>query len=275
MANARPASILFGLDLYHLCWTVFPCCCSRRRRIASTDPIRSDETPTADDQPRIEAVKHTAFMATETGDPAQAGGKAPESEQTPQPAPAPSNQQPPAAKEAKPPVKDAKQAAAKGGDAAAAAAAGGEKKLSNAELKKKQKEEKAARRAQAKASQPSQPAPGQPGQAATQGDGKGGQKQRQGSAAGLGQQQKGGSQARQAAPGATPAVAPKEVKPSIPECFSHLSLARRIPITQADKDVNPAVLVLGQHMSSFAISDSITRLETTLYAFKKVGTVLD
>lgn len=225
-------------------------------------------------QEPIEAIKHTKFMAAEMGDPAVAGGKAPENDQ-PQAAPAPTQQaQPPATaatdtkpttpKEAKP-AKDAK-AEAKGGDAT-----GGEKKLSNAELKKKAKEEKAARRAQAKATQ-SQGPPGQAGQGAAQADGKGGQKQRQGSAAGLGQQQKGGNQARQATAAATPAAAPKEVKPSIPECFSHLSLARRIPITQADKDVDPAVLTLGQHMSSFAISDSITRLETTLYAFKKVCT---
>lgn len=217
-------------------------------------------------------------MATETGDPALAGSKAPEIDQPPQAAPAPTTQpEQPATSStsAKPAANDAKPA--KGSKPAPAAQAGadaesGEKKLTNAELKKKAKEEKAARRAQAKATQPSQQPAGQPGQAAAQGDGKGGQKQRQGSSAGAGgqQQQKGGNQARQTAAAAPVAAAPKEVKPSIPECFSHLSLARRIPITQADKDVDHAVLLLGQHMSSFAISDSITRLETTLHAFKKV-----
>jgi translation initiation factor eIF-2B subunit delta len=49
-------------------------------------------------------------------------------------------------------------------------------------------------------------------------------------------------------------------------------MARRVAITQADKDVNPVVLALGQQMSTFAISDSITRLESTLLAFKKVHT---
>jgi translation initiation factor eIF-2B subunit delta len=47
-------------------------------------------------------------------------------------------------------------------------------------------------------------------------------------------------------------------------------MARRIEMTNADKDVHPAVLVLGEHMSAFAISDSVTRLEATLYAFQKV-----
>ena len=42
-------------------------------------------------------------------------------------------------------------------------------------------------------------------------------------------------------------------------------------MTQADKDVHPAVLALGQQMNTFAISDSITRLEATLLAFKKVS----
>lgn len=139
-----------------------------------------------------------------------------------------------------------------------AAAAPGEKKLSGAELKKRAKEEKAARRAQAKAVQTSQAPPAQ-GQQTGSLDGKGGKSK---------SKQDGGAKLpiRPAAP-----VAPKEVKPSIPDCFSHLSIARRIDMTQADKDIDPAVLVLGEHMSSFALSDSITRLEATLLAFNKVG----
>lgn len=147
---------------------------------------------------------------------------------------------------------------AKGGEPA------GEKKLSGAELKKKAKEEKAARRAQAKAAQTSQ---GQPsgGQEGAGDGGKGGKgKPKQDGQAG------GQHKGHHAKPAAAAPVVPKEVKPAVPECFGHLSMARRINITQADKDVDPAVLVLGQHMSTFALSDSITRLEATLYAFKKV-----
>ncbi|CAH0059028.1 unnamed protein product [Clonostachys solani] len=140
----------------------------------------------------------------------------------------------------------------------------GEKKLSGAEKKKMAKEEKAARRAQAKAAQASQgqPSGGQEG-AGDGGKGGKGRPKQDGQAGG---QHKG----HHAKPAAAAPVVPKEVKPAVPECFGHLSMARRINITQADKDVDPAVLVLGQHMSTFALSDSITRLEATLYAFKKV-----
>ncbi|RKL04158.1 hypothetical protein BFJ68_g11141 [Fusarium oxysporum] len=141
----------------------------------------------------------------------------------------------------------------------------GEKKLSGAELKKKAKEEKAARRAQAKASQASQ-GPSQGGQQAS-GDGKGGKaKPKQD---GQHQHQQHGGAKLPIRPAAATAVV-KDDKPSIPDCFSHLSMARRIEMTNADKDVHPAVLVLGEHMSAFAISDSVTRLEATLYAFQKI-----
>ncbi|KAF4345262.1 translation initiation factor eIF-2B subunit delta [Fusarium beomiforme] len=144
------------------------------------------------------------------------------------------------------------------------AAPAGEKKLSGAELKKKAKEEKAARRAQAKASQGSQ-VPSQGGQQASA-DGKGGKaKPKQD---GQHQHQQHGGAKLPIRPAATAVI--KDDKPSIPDCFSHLSIARRIEMTNADKDVHPAVLILGEHMSAFAISDSTTRLEATLYAFKKV-----
>ncbi|KAF9768759.1 hypothetical protein IL306_013890 [Fusarium sp. DS 682] len=140
----------------------------------------------------------------------------------------------------------------------------GQKKLSGAELKKKAKEEKAARRAQAKASQGSQ-GPSQGGQQSS-GDGKGGKaKSKQD---GQHQHQQHAGAKLPIRPAATAVV--KDGKPSIPDCFSHLSIARRIEMTNADKDVHPAVLILGEHMSAFAISDSTTRLEATLYAFKKV-----
>ncbi|KAF5002651.1 hypothetical protein FGRMN_189 [Fusarium graminum] len=145
------------------------------------------------------------------------------------------------------------------------AAPAGEKKLSGAELKKKAKEEKAARRAQAKTAQP--PQASAQGQQAAGGDGKGGKaKPKQD---GQHQHQQHGGAKLPIRSAATTAVV-KDNKPSIPDCFSHLSMARRIEMTNADKDVHPAVLVLGEHMSAFTISDSITRLEATLFAFKKV-----
>ncbi|KAL7934001.1 hypothetical protein V8C35DRAFT_302973 [Trichoderma chlorosporum] len=145
---------------------------------------------------------------------------------------------------------------------APAPAQGGEKKLSGAELKKKAKEEKAARRAAAKVSQPQPPA-----SAPGQGDGaKGGKpKPKQDGP------QAGAQHGKTPAPrSAAPMTAPKEVKPSVPECFSHLAMAKGVNLTHADKDVHPAVLLLGQQMSTMAISDSTTRLEATLLAFKKV-----
>ncbi|KPM44007.1 hypothetical protein AK830_g2543 [Neonectria ditissima] len=169
-------------------------------------------------------------MVTETGDPAPAGQAAEKKEKKDQ-----IKEQPPAT-----------------------GAAAGEKKLSGAELKKKAKEEKAARRAQAKAVTTSF-APAKEGQPAG-GDGKGGKAK----------PKDGQHGAKLPLRTSSTSAVPKVIKPSVPVCFSHLSMARRIDMTHADKDVNPAVLVLGEHMSAFAISDSITRLEATLLAFKKV-----
>ncbi|KAF1735143.1 hypothetical protein ACQRIT_001400 [Beauveria bassiana] len=152
---------------------------------------------------------------------------------------------------------------AKGAPAAAAAAAAptGEKKLSGAELKKKAKEEKAARRLQAKAVQTAAAPPGAAAAAALAAAAKGKGKQDGGSGA--------GPHGSKTAP-KTVAEAPPKPKATVPECFSHLSMAKRMNITQADKDVHPVILQLGQQMSTFAISDSITRAEATLLAFKKV-----
>jgi translation initiation factor eIF-2B subunit delta len=159
--------------------------------------------------------------------------------------------------------------AAAGGAATtgATAAADGEKKLSNAELKKRAKEEKAARRAQAKTVLQSAAPAGSSQQA---GDNKGGAKGKP--------KQEGGNQqpyhvrtASRSTPAAPPVV--KEVKPKVPECFSHLSMAKRVSLVNSDKDVHPVVLQLGQQMSTFALSDSITRVEATLLAFKKVRTL--
>ncbi|KAL7791406.1 hypothetical protein V8C37DRAFT_382307 [Trichoderma ceciliae] len=145
---------------------------------------------------------------------------------------------------------------------AASAESAGEKKLSNAELKKKAKEEKAARRAAAKV-----PVPQQPASAPGQNDAKSGGKPKPKQDG----PQAGNQHGKTPAPrSAAPMPAPKEVKPSVPECFSHLAMAKGVNLTQTDKDVHPAVLLLGQQMSTMAISDSTTRLEATLLAFKKV-----
>jgi translation initiation factor eIF-2B subunit delta len=187
-------------------------------------------------------------MAGETGDPASAG-IAPESHQQ-------NAQENPQAKDQKPAKPDQQ---AKAGDAPA----GGEKKLSNAELKKKAKEEKAARRAQAKAAQVAQL--GSAGQQSQAGEAKSG-----GGGGGKGKSKQDALQHHQKPGQRVVPVAAKEVKPAIPERFSHLPVARRIKTTQADKDVHPSVLIVGQYMATFEMINPTERLETTLLAFKKV-----
>ncbi|OHE96756.1 initiation factor 2 subunit family protein [Colletotrichum orchidophilum] len=170
---------------------------------------------------------------------------------------------PPGAVEKKTQQPAKKDGGAQKKDAAAAPAEGGEKKLSGAELKAKAKAEKAARRAKAKEAQPAPP-PGQGGAQQSGGDAKGGKsKPRQDGP------QSAGARSGPVAK-SVPVAAPKDNKPKVPECFSHLSMAKRIHMTEVDKDVQPAVLALGQQMSAFAITDSTTRLEATLLAFKKV-----
>ncbi|GAO16945.1 uncharacterized protein UV8b_06645 [Ustilaginoidea virens] len=191
-------------------------------------------------------------MATEAGQPATAGVEAAKKEQ----------------KQPGQPKAQQKHEAAQGD------APGGDKKLSNAELKKRAKEEKAARRAQAKAAQPppsiSSPS-GAHGAHGAAGDAKpAAAKAKANHPKQVGLPLHGHH--RPASRSVLPTSASKEAvaKPKVPECFSHLSMARRIDLTHADKDVNPAVLALGQQMGSFAISDSTARLEATLLAFKKV-----
>ncbi|CCC13259.1 unnamed protein product [Sordaria macrospora k-hell] len=130
----------------------------------------------------------------------------------------------------------AKPAAAKdtpttGGDAA------GEQKLTPAQLKARAKAEKAARRAKAKEVKEAPPA-------AAAADAKGGK----GSKGGKQEGGQSGSQQR----------------------ATHVPMAKRIQTSQAHKDVHPAVLAVGQQMATFALKDSIARLEATLLAFKKV-----
>lgn len=149
-------------------------------------------------------------------------------------------------------------------------------KPSGAELKAKAKAEKAARRAQAKASKEVakgeaavSSTPGQLGPSA--GEVKGGKAKgkQDGSAATAS-----GAAGRPVVSKGPVPVVPSEPKLTIPECFSHLSMAKRMPITQADKDVHPSVLALGQQMATFTIDESITRLKATLLAFKKVFEIL-
>ncbi|WYZ38697.1 hypothetical protein EsH8_III_000611 [Colletotrichum jinshuiense] len=170
---------------------------------------------------------------------------------------------PPAADDKKAPQPPKKDDAAQKKDASSE---GGEKKLSGAELKAKAKAEKAARRAKAKETQVAPP-PGQGTQQGGGGDAKGGKsKPRQDGPQGVGHAgAKGGPAAK-----VVVVAAVKDNKPKVPECFSHLSMAKRIHMTEADKDVHPVVLALGQQMSAFAINDSTARLEATLLAFKKV-----
>lgn len=145
-------------------------------------------------------------------------------------------------------------------------------KLSGAELKAKAKAEKAARRAQVKASKEVakgeaavSSAPGQLGPSAGEVKGSKAKGKQDGGATTTS-----GAAGRPVVSKGPVSVTPSEPKLTIPECFSHLTMAKRIPITQADKDVHPTVLALGQQMATFTIDESITRLKATLLAFKKV-----
>ncbi|KAL1871044.1 hypothetical protein VTK73DRAFT_2279 [Phialemonium thermophilum] len=160
-------------------------------------------------------------------------------------------------------------------------------KLSNAELKAKAKAEKAARRAQAKeakataAATAGGAAAGAPsasgGGGSSTGEGKSG-KPGKGAAKQDAQQQQlqvpgGGSAPRRlSAVGKRPSLASleKDVRSVIPDCFSHIAMAKRISTSQAHKDVHPGVLALGQQMATFTVRDSIARLRGTLLAFRKV-----
>ncbi|KAI1327995.1 translation initiation factor eIF-2B subunit delta [Xylariaceae sp. FL0255] len=149
------------------------------------------------------------------------------------------------------------------------AAPTGEKKLTNAELKAKAKAEKQARRAQAKQTKESAPpaglaTPSGPPANDTSKGGKGKAKPDGAPASSS------GTPGRPTASKAPTAPVVVEPKITIPECFSHLSMARRLPYTQADKDVHPTILALGQQMATFEIDESIFRLQATLIAFKKV-----
>jgi translation initiation factor eIF-2B subunit delta len=156
-------------------------------------------------------------------------------------------------------------------------------KQSVAELKAKAKAEKAARRAQAVAAKAAATAAGTaPGVGTAQGGQPGGDS-KGGKSAGKPRQegpQTPGSQPpnraslprRPSTLGRRPSIAAaeKEARSIIPECFSHIPMARGIETSQAHKDVHPAVLALGQQMATFTMRDSTARLKGTLLAFRKV-----
>ncbi|KAK3326516.1 hypothetical protein B0H66DRAFT_513046 [Apodospora peruviana] len=147
-----------------------------------------------------------------------------------------------------------------------AAASTSTPQLTPAQLKAKAKAEKAARRAQAKETKAivaAAAAPAQDAKASKGGKGKQDGSQPQGKSL---------QSHRPSMSGRRPSVAimEKDARSIIPECFSHLPMAKRVQTSQAHKDVHPAVLAAGQQMATFAIKDSISRLEATLLAFKKV-----
>ncbi|KAI0517630.1 hypothetical protein F5B22DRAFT_111950 [Xylaria bambusicola] len=152
------------------------------------------------------------------------------------------------------------------------AAAPAAPKLSNAELKAKAKAEKQARRAQVKATRDATPgggpAPTSAGQSGPQVTEPKGNKAK-GKSDG-GRPTDSGATGKAAGSKGSISAPPPKPESVIPECFSHLSMAKRLPITQADKDVHPTVLAIGQKMAIFGIDESIARLEATLLAFKKV-----
>lgn len=148
-------------------------------------------------------------------------------------------------------------------------------KLSNAELKAKAKAEKAARRAQTKdaraAVAPPQPGAGGDGKGGK--PGKGGKQDAQQQALGVPGQSRSGHQRRPSSMGRRPSIVvpvERDARSDIPDCFSHIPMAKRISTSQAHKDVHPAALALGQQMATFTVRDSIARLKCTLLAFKKV-----
>ncbi|KAH6850843.1 hypothetical protein B0I37DRAFT_122756 [Chaetomium sp. MPI-CAGE-AT-0009] len=145
-------------------------------------------------------------------------------------------------------------------------------KLTPAQLKAKAKAEKAARRAQAKEARAAVPAPSPVQEKAAAADAKGGKGK--GKQDGQQSQGKGGQLQvpRGSIAGRQPSspVLERDVRSGIPDCFSHVPMAKRIPTSQAHKDVHPAVLAVGQQMATFALNDSISRLKAALLAFAKV-----
>lgn len=150
-----------------------------------------------------------------------------------------------------------------------AIAAPNPEELTPAQRKAKAKAEKAARRAQvkeAKAAAATTPPTHQAGSTVAEVKGAKG-KGKQDGQPGPG---RGGHRPSMSGRRPSMPVLEKDVRGGIPESFSHVPIAKRIPTSHAYKDVHPAVLAVGQQMASFALKDSISRLEATMLAFRKV-----
>ncbi|KAL2266506.1 hypothetical protein VTJ83DRAFT_5858 [Remersonia thermophila] len=154
----------------------------------------------------------------------------------------------------------------------AAAPPANPEKLTPAQLKAKAKAEKAARRAQVKearaAAAAAAPAPQEKGAAAA--DGKGGKPKGKQDGQSLAVPRASVSGRRPSMHRVLEKEKEQDVRPNVLECFSHVPTAKRIPLSQAHKDVHPAVLAVGQMMATYALNDSIARLKAMLLAFKKV-----
>lgn len=152
------------------------------------------------------------------------------------------------------------------------AAQDGTPKLTPAQLKAQKKAEKAARRTQVVAAKVAGETADAPSNA---NDSKGATKQ------GKGKQDKPETPTTPrmpkkpaGAPAPTPAIV-KPKGPTVPEPFGHLSMAKKLPLSKADKDVHPVVLAIGQQMANFTLKDNLLRLEATLVAFKKVSSLVE
>jgi translation initiation factor eIF-2B subunit delta len=171
---------------------------------------------------------------------------------------------------------------------------GAQPQVSKAELKARAKAEKAARRAQTKEAKgtaaPTSTDPatstsaqsgalGADGKASKGGKGKPDQPQKKQQQQQASKEQQStvesrpGQSRRPSGLGRQPSMTAREKDPrsEIPEIFSHIPMAKRISTTQAERNVHPAVLALGQRMGAFVLTDSISRLEGTLLALRKVS----
>jgi translation initiation factor eIF-2B subunit delta len=159
----------------------------------------------------------------------------------------------------------------------AAGGSGAIPKLSGAEIKAQKKAEKAARR-----QQEIQARQGGSTASTTASGGKpqlqNVQSQRGKGEAGAAQHRRTGSTAGdtrnvQSKGGQTTTNQPEEPRKEdkTVELFRHLYKTRATTISGASKEVHPAVLALGQQMSSYTVCGSNARLVATLQAFKRVS----
>lgn len=142
--------------------------------------------------------------------------------------------------------------------------------MTPAQLKAQKKAEKAARRGQIVAAKAvAEPAPVSGPNDSIKGSSKGKSQKQDAAAAPSTPNTKGPKKT-----GPVPVQAPQPPKPKgpdVPETFSYLSMAKKLPLSKADKDVHPAVLAIGQQMASFKLKDNLARLEAMLVAFIKAS----